>query len=172
MRVQLAVSAPQMLLGAKFRPAQKGADRLRQDLTARLAMQAAFGRSSPFYNDLYRAGLLGRSYSCGAQFCGPVALAMLGGESREPDAVYARVRETAARITRDGFDPAAFERVRRAMYGKLLCGLDQFRSVCIDMAEITAAECAAWLTETFAPERLALSVVTPKGGDGDADDDA
>lgn len=48
MRVQLAVSAPQMLLGAKFRPAQKGADRLRQDLTARLAMQAAFGRSSPF----------------------------------------------------------------------------------------------------------------------------
>ena len=93
MRVQLAVSAPQMLLGAKFRPAQKGADRLRQDLTARLAMQAAFGRSSPFYNDLYRAGLLGRSYSCGAQFCGPIALAVLGGESREPDAVYARVRE-------------------------------------------------------------------------------
>ena len=104
-------------------------------------------------------------------------------------AVYARVRETAAHIARDGFDPAAFERVRRAMYGKLLCGLDQFRSVCIDMAEglfggyemmdafpllpeITAAECAAWLTETFAPERLALSVVTPKGGDGDADDDA
>lgn len=189
MRVQLAVSAPQMLLGAKFRPAQKGADRLRQDLTARLAMQAAFGRSSPFYNDLYRAGLLGRSYSCGAQFCGPVALAVLGGESREPDAVYARVRETAARIARDGFAPDAFERVRRAMYGKLLCGLDQFRSVCIDMAEglfggyemmdafpllpeITAAECAAWLTETFAPERLALSVVTPKGGDGDADNDA
>ena len=189
MRVELAVSAPQMLLGAKFRPAQKGADRLRQDLTARLAMQAAFGRSSPFYNDLYRAGLLGRSYSCGAQFCGPIALAVLGGESREPDAVYARVRETAAHIARDGFDPAAFERVRRAMYGKLLCGLDQFRSVCIDMAEglfggyemmdafpllpeITAAECAAWLTETFAPERLALSVVTPKGGDGDADDDA
>ena len=189
MRVQLAVSAPQMLLGAKFRPAQKGAGRLRQDLTARLAVQAAFGRSSPFYNDLYRAGLLGRSYSCGAQFCGPVALAVLGGESREPDAVYARVRETAAHIARDGFDPDAFERVRRAMYGKLLCGLDQFRSVCIDMAEglfggyemmdafpllpeITAAECAAWLTETFAPERLALSVVTPKGGDGDADDDA
>lgn len=189
MRVQLAVSAPQMLLGAKFHPAQKGADRLRQDLTARLAMQAAFGRSSPFYNDLYRAGLLGRSYSCGAQFCGPVALAVLGGESREPDTVYARVRETAAHIARDGFDPGAFERVRRAMYGKLLCGLDQFRSVCIDMAEglfggyemmdafpllpeITAAECAAWLTETFAPERLALSVVTPKGGDGDADDDA
>ena len=40
------------------------------------------------------------------------------------------------------------------------------------LPEFTAAECAAWLTETFAPERLALSVVTPKGGDGDADDDA
>ena len=69
-------------------------------------MQAAFGRSSPFYNDLYRAGLLGRSYSCGAQFCGPVALAVLGGESKEPDAVYARVRETAAHSARDGADVA------------------------------------------------------------------
>ena len=37
---------------------------------------------------------------------------------------------------------------------------------------ITAAECAKWLTETLAPERLALSVVAPKGGEDDADDDA
>ena len=40
------------------------------------------------------------------------------------------------------------------------------------LPEITAAECAAWLPETFAPERLARSVVSPLGGDGDADDDA
>ena len=30
------------------------------------------------------------------------------------------------------------------------------------LGAITAAECAAWLTETLAPERLALSVVAPK----------
>ena len=40
------------------------------------------------------------------------------------------------------------------------------------LGTITAAECAAWLTETLAPERLALSVVAPKGGEDDADDDA
>ena len=40
------------------------------------------------------------------------------------------------------------------------------------LGEITAAECAKWLTETLAPERLALSVVAPKGGEDDADDDA
>ena len=40
------------------------------------------------------------------------------------------------------------------------------------LGAITAAECAAWLTETLAPERLALSVVAPKGGEDDADDDA
>lgn len=58
MRVELAVSAPQMLLGAKFRPAEKGEARLRQTLTAELALQAAFGEATAFYNDLYRAGLL------------------------------------------------------------------------------------------------------------------
>jgi len=40
------------------------------------------------------------------------------------------------------------------------------------LGEITAAECAKWLTETLAPERLALSIVAPKGGEDDADDDA
>ena len=39
-------------------------------------------------------------------------------------------------------------------------------------ARCPAAECAKWLTETLAPERLALSVVAPKGGEDDADDDA
>ena len=46
MRVELAVSAPQMLLGAKFRPAEKGEARLRQTLTAELSLQAAFGEAT------------------------------------------------------------------------------------------------------------------------------
>ena len=46
MRVALAVSAPQLLLGAKFRPAEKGEARLRQTLTAELALQAAFGEAT------------------------------------------------------------------------------------------------------------------------------
>lgn len=189
MRVELAVSAPQMLLGAKFRPAEKGTARLRQTLTAELALQTAFGEASPFYNDLYRAGLLGNDFGCNAEYCGPVALAVLGGESKDPDAVCARVTQTVAQIARDGFDAPAFERARRAVYGGWLRGLDRFDEVCVDMAEglfggyehmdalpllgeITAADCAAWLTETLAPERLALSVVAPKGGEDDADDDA
>ena len=189
MRVELAVSAPQMLLGAKFRPAEKGEARLRQTLTAELALQAAFGEATAFYNDLYRAGLLGDDFGCSADYCGPIAMAVLGGESKDPDAVCARVSETVAQIARDGFDGPAFERARRAVYGGWLRGLDRFDDVCIAMAEglfggyehmdafpllgeITAAECAKWLTETLAPERLALSVVAPKGGEDDADDDA
>ena len=189
MRVELAVSAPQMLLGAKFRPAEKGEARLRQTLTAELALQAAFGEATAFYNDLYRAGLLGDDFGCSVDYCGPIALAVLGGESKDPDTVCARVSETVAQIARDGFDGPAFERARRAVYGGWLRGLDRFDDVCIAMAEglfggyehmdafpllgeITAAECARWLTETLAPERLALSVVAPKGGEDDADDDA
>ena len=189
MRVELAVSAPQMLLGAKFRPAERGDARLHQTLTAELALQAAFGEATAFYNDLYRAGLLGDDFGCSADYCGPIALAVLGGESKDPDAVCTRVTETVAQIARDGFDGPAFERARRAVYGSRLRGLDRFDDLCVNMAEglfggyehmdafpllgaITAAECAAWLTETLAPERLALSVVAPKGGDGDADDDA
>ena len=109
--------------------------------------------------------------------------------SMRPRSRSRRCIPSGARIASDGFDGPAFERARRAVYGSWLRGLDRFDDVCVDIAEglfggyehmdafpllgaITAAECAAWLTETLAPERLALSVVAPKGGEEDADDDA
>lgn len=189
MRVELAVSAPQMLLGAKFRPAEKGEARLRQTLTAELALQAAFGEATGVLQRSLPRGAARRRLRLQRGLLRPVAMAVLGGESKDPDAVCARVSETVAQIARDGFDGPAFERARRAVYGGWLRGLDRFDDVCIAMAEglfggyehmdafpllgeITAAECAKWLTETLAPERLALSIVAPKGGEDDADDDA
>ena len=39
---------------------------------------AAFGEATAFYNDLYRAGLLGDDFGCSADYCGPIAMAVLG----------------------------------------------------------------------------------------------
>ena len=186
---EMAVSSTNFMLGFKCPPHPDGEENLRLELLGDLAGDLLIGESSPLYAKLYHQGLIDKGFFVSYDNSPKAAFLAMGGESKDPDAVCARVTETVARIASDGFDGPAFERARRAVYGSWLRGLDRFDDVCIDMAEglfggyehmdafpllgaITAAECAAWLTETLAPERLALSVVAPKGGDGDADDDA
>jgi predicted Zn-dependent peptidase len=175
----MPVSTPQFLIGAKLQPAEKGPALFRQQLTASLAMRLLAGASSPFYNRLYEAGLLNRSFDADADFSTGVGTVILGGESRDPDAVLAALNEEVARIGREGLDSALFERTKRAGIGSALHGMEDFDDVCVSlaldefdgfcyldypavMASIEKIECEAFLRENLQPERLALSILAAK----------
>ena len=81
-------------------------------------------------------------------------------------------------------DSAAFERQRHAYYGALLRSLDSFENTCVSLVEcrfagyalpdifsavesVTKDEAIAFAKSALAPEKLALSVVTPKGQEND-----
>lgn len=177
--LNMPVAAPQFLIGAKLAPAEKGPALFRQQLTASLSMRLLAGPSSPFYNRLYESGLLNRSFDADADFSTGVGTVILGGESRDPEAVLKELNEEVARIGRDGLDPALFERIRRASVGNALRAMEDFDDVCVSlaldefdgfcyldypavMASIEKAECGAFLTEALRPERLAISIVKTK----------
>ena len=52
------------------------------------------------------------------------AAAILGGESRDPEAARAAIEREAARLAREGIDPALFGRMKKAVYGMHLRVLD------------------------------------------------
>lgn len=177
-RVAMEVSAPQFLLGAKVQRAPQGLPLLRQKLVGELALRALTGRASAFYNDLYREGLLTEDFGADLDYSAGVATILAGGESRDPERVLARLNEAVAQVRKQGFDPAAFDRTRRAAYGSWLRSLDRFEGLCVDLvdsvfgdyplfelfgllSEITPEECAAFVTEALAPDRIALSVIDP-----------
>ncbi len=179
MAVEMAVSAPQFLLGARFDSAPAGPARLRQSLTAALAAEYLLGTASPFYNQLYKEGLLNRSFSAGVDYAAGGAVLVAGGESREPEAVLAALEKAVAEVKAAGVDAVRFQRVKRAFYGGQLRALDRFFDMCYTMTEdhfggfdtlerfaaleaIGPEAVAAFLTDTLAPERLALSCVLPK----------
>ena len=172
----MPVSAPQFLVGAKFRPEPGGRALLRQRLVSRLALRTLFGASSPFYTGLYARGLLNRDYSYEAEYAAGVGTVLIGGESADPQAVFAALQQAVAEVREKGLDEQRFKRARRASYGARLRALEDFDSVCVStaaglfrgfcaleapemLAEITRAECEAFLCETLAPERLALAVM-------------
>ena len=177
--LEMPVSAPQFLIGAKLNPAEKGQALFRQQLTASLAMRLLAGPSSPFYNRLYESGLLNRSFDADVDFSTGVATVIIGGESRDPDAVFAALLEELDRVNAEGFDAALFERTRRAGIGAALRGMEDFDDVCVSlaldefdgfcyldypalMASISKEECEAFIRDTLQPERLALSIVKAK----------
>lgn len=174
----MSVSAPQFLLGVKLPYLSDGAARERQKLLAELSCECLLGTSSAFYNDLYAKGLLNRDYAIEYDSSAGAVTLVLGGESRDPDAVAEAVHEAVSGVALRGLDKDALERCRRAKYGQRLGSLDSFAAYAISLAEskldgwdaldafaalesITLAECEAFLCENLTRERLALSVIRP-----------
>lgn len=175
---EMSISAPKFYLGAKTLWPESGEERLRLLLTADLALQTLLGESSPFFTDLYDAGLLRRDFGAGFESSAGTAAVLMGGESKDPDAVCAAVGKAVERLRREGFDEDRFERCRKAMYGAYLQGLSGFTSLAQSvigsvfegyllpqlfsvLPELSMEECRSFLLDTLDPSRLARAVIRP-----------
>lgn len=178
-REYMDVSAPQFLIGARFACAPRGQEALRQRLVAQLSLRMLAGSSSPFYTGLYARGLLSRDFDYEADFSAGVGTVIIGGESQEPETVLRELTAERERIVSQGLDTAAFTRAKRASFGARLRGLEDFDNVCVSLAmgsfegytafdapalleSVTKSECEAFIADTLAPERLALSIIEAK----------
>ena len=177
--VRMEVSTPLFQLGFKADPAPRGQERLRRQLTGTLLMEALCGSSSPLYARLYREGLINQSFGVGYEAYPGCAFLAAGGESRDPEAVRDAILAEAARLGREGIDPALFERLKKAAYGAMVRSLNSFENVCVEQAQgyfagvdyldfpavfnaIGREDVEEALRAWCAPERAALSVVRPK----------
>ena len=174
----MEVSAPQFLIGAKVAPAPEGNELLRQKIVAQLALRVLFGTSGSFYNRLYSEGLLNRDYDYEIDYTAGTSTIMIGGESAQPMRVLDEVKAAVSAVISNGLDPAAFEAAKRASFGSRLRGLEDFDSLCLALADgvfggycfldcfdvlesIRLEECEAFLAEFMAPDRLAISIISP-----------
>lgn len=176
----MAVSAPLFQLGFKLPPPKDGAAALRGQIVGELAGDVLMGEASQLYERLYQEGLVTREFSYGYEDYPGAAFFVAGGESRDPRAVREAILEEAARVGREGIDPARFERVKRAAYGGAVNGLNSFENTAIDLSEsylrggdylefpelyrqITAQEVAELIANRFTAQYAALSVILPGG---------
>lgn len=183
--VEMEISAPQFLIGAKLRPGLTGDEAVRQRLVAALALRMLCGASSPFFTGLYADGTLTMDFDYEVDNSAGTATVIIGGESREPEKVLETLNAEIARIAANGFDADTFTRACRAGLGARLRGLEDFENVCIGLADgifdgfclfdsfrllesVTAEDCRQFVAEALSPDRLALAVMTPKNNGGKA----
>nr|WP_211175472.1 pitrilysin family protein [Paenibacillus sp. SZ31] len=118
---KLAVSLPKCLFGFKETDVGlTGEKLLRRDTTTQLMMDLLFGSSTRLFQKLYDEDLIsdsfGHEYNSSPQY----AFSAIGGDTKDPDQLLARVREEVDAIVQKGFDSTDFERSRKKKIGGYL----------------------------------------------------
>ena len=173
----MPVSIPLFELGFKGDPAPRGQG-LRQRLLGELTCDVLFSSSAPLYSRLYEEGLINGSFASRYDDLPGCACLVAGGESRDPKKVLDEVLKEAARLAKEGIDPALWERLKRAAYGSMVRQLNSLEETCYELAQahfdgedyLSFPQCFQSIERTDAEAllrgwcvegRAALSVIVP-----------
>lgn len=176
---KLVVSRPLFQIGFKeIETGIRGRALLRKEIATNILLTALFGRSSAFYMSLYEEGLIDSSFGKETELEPQYGFTLLGGESPDPEQVYARVKEYLADVMRSGLPADAVARARKILIGAnvrafnsveemgnsfmrdLMNGIQPFDYAEL-VEEITEAELEERLRTHFDTQNSVLSVVKP-----------
>lgn len=171
----LEVAASLFQIGFKGR-AKSYRENILAQVTGELVCDLIAGESTALYRELYDEGLINAVFDTEVM-AGPNYLVnIFSGESRDPDAVFARLTDGVRALQERGILEEDFERARRAAYGRYVGIYGNVESMAgmmvlakladfgayepLDLlGELTLNDAQAFLRENFDTERCALSVV-------------
>lgn len=173
---KLSVEIPLFQLGFKEESHTLSVEEMIQ---SEILLELMASDASPLFRRLLDAGLVneptfGTEYFEGSGY----SAVIFAGESKDPDKVAAEIRQEADRLRKDGIDPAAFDRAKKAVYGRNVASLNSAENIAnatvslhfagrelfsyIDaIAACTLEDVRNRLAVQMLPEYSALSVVLP-----------
>jgi predicted Zn-dependent peptidase len=118
---KLSVSLPKYLFGFKEAPPQiEGLALMRKELTMKVMLDILFSPSSTIYQTLYDENLIsdsfGFEYNCDKDY----AFSVIGGDTKDPEALLARIKQLIGDISDSGITEADFTRSRKKKMGGFL----------------------------------------------------
>ena len=175
---KLSVAVPLFELGFKE---HTGGGRIstKELAETEILLEAISSNASPLYRRLLDEGLINESSFNSEYFEGPgYASIIFSGESKNPEKVADEIRKEIACVRENGLDRAAFDRSKRAVYGRNIASLNSVGSIANSLVSLFFAGRELYqyidfvasadiesvqnrLAVQLKPERSALSVVNP-----------
>lgn len=116
--IKLPVSLPKCLFGFKeTNLGITGEDRLRRDLTMKLALDLLLGSSTKLYQKLYDMDLISDSFSFEYNSNLNYAFSAIGGDTKDPDRLLEVITDEIKAVTASGFKQEDFDRARNKKIG-------------------------------------------------------
>ncbi len=180
-RREMAVSMPCFYIGSSLQVPDSGAERQKCELLANLTAMLLCGESSALYGSLYEQGLINRSFAAGADFFPGGGVLLCTGESSRPEQIFDAYCQAAAAFMENGSEAADFQRLKNALTGECIFGLNSFDQICYNQAAayfsgvryldqfailevLTEKDVLDFARQNLAPEKMALSVIAPASG--------
>jgi predicted Zn-dependent peptidase len=123
--VHLPVGIPKCMFGFKEKTAGlTGEALLKREVVTEIVLDVLFSPSSPLYQKLYEAGLINDGF--GADFTNQpeYAFSIIGGDTKDPDALVNMVKEELQSVLKDGIDEEAYTLSRKKKLGEFLRALN------------------------------------------------
>ena len=121
----LSVSSPLYMIGFKDTDIGYSGERLlKKNIEVDIILRLIFGKSSPLYKELYEEGLINSNYSYEYTVQPDYAFSSVGGESKNPKAVYEKILAEIERIRQCGISEDDFNRTKKVLWGHYLRSLN------------------------------------------------
>lgn len=154
LRFAMPVNKPCFALGYRETPIGRGPAAAKREVLYDMLPDLICGGLTGLYRRLYDEGMVNPEFSGDLVTVDGATAVAFTGESSEPRAVVALLRQEIARLRREGFDGELFTLVKNQVYGEVLADVDGVE----DAAEKLAS--AHLKHRTLADELEALAALT------------
>ncbi len=173
-----SVSRPLFSIGFKDNVRLKGDMLFKREMAINIITKLLVGRSSPLYSKMYEMGLINEEFGTDIMCEEEFSCISMCGESGEPLKVRDMIMEEIQRASKDGFDKARLDRIKKSYYGSFLrnfndvediAGLIERNALCsidaysfLDIYEtIDYDYIISVFKEIFNERYMAMSIVNP-----------
>ncbi len=175
----MLVSKPFFHLGFKdYETDLDGFALSQKEMEVNILLELLFGKASPFYKELYEAGIINSEFDCWYDLSDYFSFCVINGESNDPKAVEQAAFHYIDQLIQNGVDEERFFEIRNGLYGSLVMETDQAYPMVNRMVgnylngaetfdaveallKITPQDLQMRASGLFAPERSCLSVIRP-----------
>ena len=176
---EMLVSRPIFHLGFKDNHTDiKGFELAKKEMEVEILLEYLFGKSSPFYKELYESGLINNEFDCWYDLSDYFSFCVINGESDDPRAVERHAFKHITALLEDGVEEDRFKEIRNGLYGALVVETDHAYGMvnrfignhlngattfdAIDaLQKIQPEDLCRRAAELFFEERSCLSVISP-----------
>lgn len=175
----MLVSRPIFHLGFKDNDIEvQGYELSKKEMETEILLEYLFGKSSPFYKELYEAGKINSDFDCWYDLSDYFSFCVINGESDDPRGVESAAWKHIDNIRNDGIEEGRFLEIRNGLYGSLVMETEQSYGMvnrlignCLNgtetfyaidaLKEITIEDLIKRAELFFAKDRSCLSVINP-----------
>ena len=111
------VSEPLFTIGIKDKLANEK-ERVKKHIAIEILLNMIFGKSSKLYKELYDEGILFVTPGLDYEYARGYAHILITGQSKEPEKIYKRFKETVSNMQKTGIDLQEFNRIKKRIYGE------------------------------------------------------